>query len=70
MAKIKKLLQKPEAFCLIITIILFLFIQILSGQFFTVNNLTDLLAASFPELWLWVVWWSSSLAVWMSPSLH
>ena len=45
MARIKKLVQKPEAFCLIITVVLFLFIQIQSGQFFTANNLTDLLAA-------------------------
>ena len=45
MAKIKKLVQKPEAFCLIIIIVLFLFIQIQSGQFFTSNNLTDMLAA-------------------------
>lgn len=45
MAKMKKLLQKPEAFCLIITVLLFVFIQIQSGQFFTVNNMTDLLAA-------------------------
>ena len=45
MAKIKKLVQKPEAFCLIITVLLFVFIQIQSGQFFTVNNMTDLLAA-------------------------
>ena len=45
MSKIKKTLRRPESFCLIVTIILFLFIQIQSGQFFTVNNLTDLLAA-------------------------
>ena len=45
MLKIKKLLQRPESFCVLIILILFFMIQIQSGQFFTPNNLTDLLAA-------------------------
>lgn len=45
MFRIKKILRKPEAFCLFVTLVLFLIIELQSGQFFTLNNLTDLLAA-------------------------
>ena len=45
MNKIKKLISYPESFCLLITIILFIVIEVRSGQFFTSNNITDLLAS-------------------------
>mgnify|MGYP003313727666 CR=1 FL=1 len=45
MKKIKKLINYPESFCLLIIFILFIIIEFRSGQFFTSNNLTDLLAS-------------------------
>ncbi len=45
MDQVKKLLKKPETFCLMVVIVLFLVIEIQSGQFFSPNNLTDLLAS-------------------------
>ncbi len=45
MERIKQLIKKPESFCLAVVVILFLVIEIQSGQFFSSNNLTDLLAS-------------------------
>lgn len=45
MKNIKKYLDMPESFCFLIVVALFIVIEIRSGQFFTANNICDLLAS-------------------------
>ena len=45
MTTAKRLLKKPESFTLIIVLLLFIVIEIQSGQFFSANNITDLLSS-------------------------